>query len=547
MKRINNQLDSLESVFSKNNFSQQSKAKAFYDLAEKEEKNNRLSEALYYFKKATDFYDINDNKKELANIYIRISVIFKTQYDFENALENYFKAKQLLNEIKDFYKESKVTENIASIYINKGMIKTGLKYIQSAREFYLTNPKKYKSALLANSNNLGTVYYKLNKKDSSFIWFKMAYSHIDNTTNAMEVAVIYNNLGNIYYDKNILDSALYYYTETYNIIKNENNVVYLGVILENIGQVKVKEKKYDEALKYYEKAMNLLTKEKASEYLLNVYLDLIEFYKTQNNYKSAIEYSEKYRKLKDSCASFDQLNKFTEIEKSFDIRNRENKISLMEKEKELILKKSKIKTIWQYILFSGLFILFLVSFLIFRNLKGVIKNKVLKEKLLHQEKLQFETELNIKNAELEIRKKDIEIKNKDIEFIALRIVEKNEFIAEIEKQIDALEGTEKDKQKLLKITNSIRNNIAIEKEMYEVQNKINEAYEGFFQKLALKHPNLSKTDKRFCSLMVLNLETKEIASLLNITIFGVKKARFRLRKKLNLNSEDDISNYLKSL
>ena len=83
-----------------------------------------------------------------------------------------------------------------------------------------------------------------------------------------------------------------------------------------------------------------------------------------------------------------------------------------------------------------------------------------------------------------------------MEHFALRIVEKNEFIENIEKEIDALEGTEKDKKQLLNITYNIRQKIAHERNVYDIENKINESYAGFFEKLNNKHPELTKTENK---------------------------------------------------
>ena len=188
-------------------------------------------------------------------------------------------------------------------------------------------------------------------------------------------------------------------------------------------------------------------------------------------------------------------------------------------------------------------------------------NKKLIEKLHEQEKLQIKTELDVKESELErnkaeielknmdieIKNKDIEIKNKDMEHFALRIVEKNEFIETLEKEVDALEGTEKDKKQLLNITNTIRQKIAQERKVFDIENKINESYSGFFEKLNDKQPDLTKTENKICSLMLLNFDNKQIATWLNLTTDSLRKDRYRLRKKLNLNSKDDITNHLKTL
>lgn len=150
-------------------------------------------------------------------------------------------------------------------------------------------------------------------------------------------------------------------------------------------------------------------------------------------------------------------------------------------------------------------------------------------------------------AELKKNQAELELKNKDIEHFALRIVEKNEFIKNIEIEVDTLEGTEKDKRQLLNLTNKIRNQIAIEREVYDIENKINNSYSGFFDKLNKKHPKLTKTEKKLCSLIALKLDNEQIATFLNITKDSVKKSKYLLKRKLAINSKEEIVDYFKTL
>jgi DNA-binding CsgD family transcriptional regulator/uncharacterized protein (UPF0305 family) len=187
----------------------------------------------------------------------------------------------------------------------------------------------------------------------------------------------------------------------------------------------------------------------------------------------------------------------------------------------------------QYFLAGGLVFFLILGFLVYRNLRFSIKNIQLKQVLLSKEKQHLATEL--------------ELKNKDLENYALRIVEKNEFLENLKKEIASLHGADEDIKRLLNISNSIRNTLTLDSETLELENKINQVYNGFMNKLDERFPSLSKTDKRLSALMVLDLTSKDIASIMNITPESVKKGRYRLRKKLNLESEEDIANFLKSL
>ena len=71
-----------------------------------------------------------------------------------------------------------------------------------------------------------------------------------------------------------------------------------------------------------------------------------------------------------------------------------------------------------------------------------------------------------------------------------------------------------------------------------------EVNNDFLKKLKLKFPKLSKTDLKVCAYLQLNLSSKEIAQLMNISVRGVEIARYRLRKKLNLETEQNLNDFL---
>lgn len=75
----------------------------------------------------------------------------------------------------------------------------------------------------------------------------------------------------------------------------------------------------------------------------------------------------------------------------------------------------------------------------------------------------------------------------------------------------------------------------------------NQVNQGFFKSLLEKHPELTSNDLRMCALIRMNLSTKEIAFLLNISIRAVEQGRYRLKKRLKLGKEEDLNKYISGL
>ncbi|GAB4289330.1 MAG: hypothetical protein Kow0068_14950 [Marinilabiliales bacterium] len=76
--------------------------------------------------------------------------------------------------------------------------------------------------------------------------------------------------------------------------------------------------------------------------------------------------------------------------------------------------------------------------------------------------------------------------------------------------------------------------------------EINKEFPEFYSNLEKAHPELTNKEKQLCGLLLLGLKSQEIANVLYISLQSVNKYRQRLRKKLNLSPNQDISAYLNS-
>ena len=75
----------------------------------------------------------------------------------------------------------------------------------------------------------------------------------------------------------------------------------------------------------------------------------------------------------------------------------------------------------------------------------------------------------------------------------------------------------------------------------------NNADKDFLKKVKAKHPSLTSNDLKLCAYLRLNLSSKEIAPLFNISVKSVEVKRYRLRKKMNLEHDDSLTNYILEL
>ena len=128
---------------------------------------------------------------------------------------------------------------------------------------------------------------------------------------------------------------------------------------------------------------------------------------------------------------------------------------------------------------------------------------------------------------------------------ALKISENNELLNELEQQLKSEKSMDKSTSaKMLRTLKNSRNQEKDWASFIEVFESVHPDYIGKIKKL---NDELTVNDIRLCSLERMSFDTKQIAAILHISDEGVRKARYRLKKKLNIDTDIQISNYLQTV
>jgi hypothetical protein len=176
------------------------------------------------------------------------------------------------------------------------------------------------------------------------------------------------------------------------------------------------------------------------------------------------------------------------------------------------------------------------------------KMQLEQEERLRQEAVASEQRLmKLKNDQLE---NELAAKNRELANSAMNIVYKNELFNTVHDELLQLrdnEGRKLSGDQLRKISKIIEDARSDERDWNLFEESFNEAHENFFLKLKANYPELVPNDLKLCAYLRMNMSSKEIASLLNITTRGVEIRRYRLRKKLNLKPSQNLTEFLISL
>jgi ligand-binding sensor domain-containing protein/DNA-binding CsgD family transcriptional regulator/uncharacterized protein YoxC len=168
-----------------------------------------------------------------------------------------------------------------------------------------------------------------------------------------------------------------------------------------------------------------------------------------------------------------------------------------------------------------------------------------KEEFLNREAIANQQHIvTIKNEQLQA---DLASKSRELANSAMNIVYKNELLQKISDEINNFKdsaGKKLSEDQLKKIHKVIDEGMSDDRDWNVFENSFNEAHENFFKKLKHGHPDLVPNDLKLCAYLRMNMSSKEMASLLNISLRGVEIRRYRLRKKLNLEHDKNLVEFL---
>jgi DNA-binding CsgD family transcriptional regulator len=191
----------------------------------------------------------------------------------------------------------------------------------------------------------------------------------------------------------------------------------------------------------------------------------------------------------------------------------------------------------------SIILIFILTNKLYNNYYELERKKLIK---INKRKLQIndlasQKELmKIRNEKLQ---NDIENKNREIAIATMSTVKRNDFLNKIKNELKNLE-TQPKINRLIKLINK---NLKKNEDWEFFEKAFNNADKDFLTKLKELHPSLTHNDLRLCAFLRLNLISKEIAPLLNISVRSVEVKRYRLRKKLNMNRDESITDYFINL
>ncbi|NBP68702.1 MAG: hypothetical protein EBU52_08135 [Cytophagia bacterium] len=430
------------------------------------------------------------------------------------ALDYTSKALRLKKEnATDFIHFQKELGTIAIIYDLMGLYEKALYYY---KEILRLTPKGNPDNFLFTLNNIGVLYENLEQLDSAYYYFNLLEQKTENESAEMKQIALFGkarilNLRGNFDTAHKLLSQVSKRDNRYLNYWRAKNYLDMGDVNKALLLAKAE----------YKKELGSINRRDILIKLLDL---LANAYDMKKQYDSALLYKKTQYILADSLFRKDTQRKLSNLYIDIETMDKQIEIDNLNAEKKVNeLKNRNLKIIIIFGSFAGL--MTIVSGVLF------YRNRV-KKHLLDNTALQFK----------------VEQKSRDLHHQALRMIQINNHLTEIEEQLKKLkkEGAEAP-QEIQRLLTTININKTLEKEWENFSDYFSLVHEGFNETIESKFPNLSINEKRLIVLVRMNLTNKEVASLLNIEMSSVKMAKYRLKRKLNLDEEQDLALFLQNL
>jgi len=504
------------------------------ELARIKEIQNDIEGSITYLNEAANLYkDLNKDNTFLTVCNYQ-GMYYEMLSNYDMSIEKYLIGLKLSIALNNRMYEAVFLDNLSQVYAKANQLDKSLASILEAITIYneIGSRNQYFQALIY----VGSSYKKLEKYDLAKENLNKAKSFFTIKNDHILLADIYANLGGISLITRSQEEALelllkaQYHAMITRDYNGEQNYKF-ALINNSLGNTYLYFKNYSQAIRAFNESEKIGKKIKSLEILKDSYKGLYSSYLGLKKTDSVQHYLNLFIPANDSLISEQYNEKINTLNYEYQLDKERSSFSI---EKELIVSEQKNQKIFFISILSMLSLIILVIVFFWY----VMKTKYQKSNLLRHNLILEKENLTL----------DLERKNKELTSTLLNLIERNEFISKISENLEHIKSNERDFD-LQKINNMIR---AIDKDLTknlwkEFEMSYVEVHKEFFNKLSSFSSPLTSNERRLCALIKLNMSTKDISSITYQSKHSIKIARYRLRKKLGLVRNENLSSFLHNL
>lgn len=472
--------------------------------------------AVYYFNKALKIYrDISDKQGE-AQIAASIGGAYARANKYKEAAVFFFEALKVYEEMEIYPAVGIMYNNIGNLYLEQEMFEEALKNYETGTVAYEKASNQRQLAMLYSNTSI--VLRELDRYDEALVFIEKGIENAIEYDNRRILGGLLLGKGLIFkhrkeYEraKDLFSQALDKYEELRITSSQIEIVYYLAEVEVELGQLVIARNRLlsiQEKFDLPNVTLHRLESD-ALELLANIEFSL-------GNSDQAVQYALDSKAISDSLNNQENAAAIAELQTIYETEKKEQAIELLEAKNET----AELKALLAILL--GASVILIVSITYWQTSKRKARERAL----------------------------ELQSVQRELENYGVLIAEKDSFLSNV---INRLRGINKDlktiesKKELNSVVDSLFQNVKLTEDEDQLFKRIEQVNTGFFLELDKRFTNLSKNEKRLASLVQMDLSNKEIGGILSITPRSVIQGRYRLKKKLELATTEDLVSYLKMI
>jgi len=470
-----------------------------------------------------------ENRKEVGDSMKLAGTYISRAKSYENKGNHQIAYSDIIEALKIYDKIDQPLWQADALYqlgVLEGIFKNYDKAVEhSIKAFKIYEQYNDKKFMGTSANGIGVYYMHLKDYENAKIFLKRSIKLCKKVQLRTFEGSAKKNLGLVYVKQKQYNLGIKYLQEALTIHREEQRELLLLETLVSLGNSYNEINKPLEALKYLNEADKLQKSKTLSGNPAKIYEGKSKAFETLRNYKQSLEAYKLFKVRNDSVFNSEKSKQIEELKTIYETEKKEQQIVLQENEIDLFEQKAKVSKLQKSLLGGGLLLsLGIVGFGFYGFRQKIKRNKLEKEKLDSQ----------------------LAFKKKELTTHALHLAKKNEVLEGLKQKAEELKSSTSQNgyQQLIRTINF---DLQDDNNWENFSRYFQEVHKNFNSNVKQKFPEVTSNELRLMSLLKMNLSSKEIANILNISQEGIKKARYRLRKKLNITTEDSLQDLVLSL
>lgn len=512
------------------------KASCFIDL--------EVSDSVpYYCNKATILAIQQNNKILIARIKNVMANYYLDKDDYYNAMVS-------LKGALIIFEELGRDHDIGIIYNGLGLVNFNLKdydkaieyYLKAIKIFNLDDSKREKAVIY---QNMAGCYVEKNNFQKADQFYREALKTFQEINDSMQIVGTFINMSNAN-RKNRNNRQAELYLEKAGILSHlMNNQRLTATILYNRGTLFFDAGNLDNAEKYVTEGLAIFKKIIHKEGIVSALGSMSEICRQKGEYEKALDYYKEYVNSGNDILNGNTLKQIADLQWKYDVKKKDLENKILEN-KYLVKKKQNFLLVVSFgiLIFCAVLIGLLIH-LTYKNLRKSISFKEMENNHLNEK---IKTDQQINHLEHMRLTAEIEAKNKELTTTSLQLISKNEILTNISELIEQSHHTQTlGQEPYILLKQLLKENLNQDKQWAVFKQLFEKVHQNFFKNIKSLYPTLTENEIRVCAYLKINLRNKEIAKILNVLPESIKTTRYHIRKKLNLDKDIKLEDFIRSL